>query len=186
MISSYNSMKNVLSMLNLYSFDSTNIRNELLAYSHALDGVNVGLAELIEECFVDTAYTYGLSNRELLFGALRDDVSYLKRRTMLKGRENITSTYFTLPKIKKALKSFGLECEIIEYPSLYTVVINAIGEYSKNQQAWINSEVLKIMPAHLNVQVIFDGVSWDESDSKNNTFSTIDNLNYTWNTIDNL
>lgn len=186
MSDTYTSMKNSLSTLSIYEFEGTNISNELKAYALVLDEINAELSEMIDECFIDTASSYGLSQRELTIGAVRDDLTIDKRREMLKLRESICKSSFTVEKIKESLRSFGLQFELKEYPSLYIVNVDARGSYSQKEQAWIRTEVEKIMPAHLSIQVIFCGPTWDESDSKDNTFSYIESLCYSWDTIDNL
>lgn len=180
------SMSNALEALSLYDTNSKNISCELLAYASEFDKLNEKLIHMLNECFVNTATDYGLSEREKLIGAVRDDQSVEKRREMLKIRESIDSSYFTLSKIKKALKSFGLDYVLYEYPSLYMVVVDAVGDYTKEQKAWISTQVQKIMPAHLSVQVIFNGISWASIDAKNNDFHDMDILNFTWQQIDNL
>lgn len=186
MSDTYISMKNALSTLSLYDFDDTNISNELKVYAYVLDELNNELNVMLDECFIDTASSYGLSQRELIIGDVRNDLSVDKRREMLKLRESICKSSFTVEKIKESLKSFGLQFELKEYPSLYIVNIDARGSYSAKEQVWIRNEVEKIMPAHLTAQVIFGGPTWEVSDNKNNTFSYIDSLSYTWDTIDNL
>lgn len=186
MVSAYTSMTNALNKLNLYSFDDTNVSYELKVYAYFLDELNNEILILLNECFIDSASSYGLENRELIIGAKREDLSVEERRDMLKLRESICMSSFTVEKIKEAINSFGLKCEIFEYPSLYLVRVDAVGDYSTAQQAWIRTEIEKIMPAHLEVQVIFSGPTWNESDSKNNTFTAIDSLDYTWNEIDNM
>lgn len=185
MISSFESMRESLSKLNLYDFSKANISNELKTYAWFFDMLKEELCTMLNECFVDTAQSYGLSEREAIIGAKRDGVSILERRNMLLLRESINKSSFTVSKIKESLKSFGLECEVYEYPSQYTVVLDSIGDYSKSQIAWIKTEVEKIMPAHLNVEIIINGATWSYSDSKDNTFSYIDSLDMTWNEIDN-
>ena len=183
---SYNSMAKSLGALSLYDLESENISNELKAYAFIIDEINDELIEMLQECFIDTASTYGLANRELIIGAVRDDLTIEKRREMLKLRESITKSSFTVEKIKESLRSFGLEFELHEYPSLYIVNVNAKGSYTTEEQAWIRSEINKIMPAHLQVQVVFCGPTWEQSDENDSTFSYIDSLDYTWDTIDNL
>ncbi|MBQ2970941.1 MAG: DUF2313 domain-containing protein [Ruminococcus sp.] len=182
----YTSMTDALSAFNLYSFDNTNISTELSVYAYFLDELNAELTTMLNECFIDTASYYGLSYRELIIGAERMDLSVVQRREMLKLRESICKSSFTLEKIKESIRSFGLDFEIYEYPSLYIVRIDAVGDYSKAERLWITSEIEKIMPAHLSVRLVFGGPTWEECDSKNNTFSAIDALNYTWQEIDNL
>lgn len=183
----YISMKESLSTLSLYSFDKTNIVYELEAYALMLDKLNSELEKMLKECFIDTADSYGLENRELIIGVKRDDLTISKRREMLKLRESIDQSSFTVDKIKKSLSSFGLvDYTLKEFPYLYTVVIDTLGSYTEPQKAWIRSQVEKIMPAHLNAYVVFNGPTWQQSDTKNNSFSYIDSLDYKWEEIDNL
>ncbi len=181
----FESMKESLSRLNLYDFDNTNISNEMKAYAFVIDSLYEQLCLMLRECFIETAQTFGLSNREMIIGAKVENDNVESRRKMLMLRESINQSSFTVEKIKESLNSFGLECKVIEYPSLYTVVIDTIGEYPEDKRVWISSEIQKIMPAHLIVEVIFNGASWELSDSKNNTFSYIDSLGLTWEEIDN-
>ncbi len=183
---SYNFMKKALLPLGLYDINDNNIDYELLSYAQVLDEMKFELTEMLRECFLSSAVSYGLYNREVIVGKKRDDLSIKERRNMLTLREQIDSSSFTLEKIRSSLESFNLLCDIHEYPSLYMVVLDAIGEYTKEQKSWIREQVQKIMPAHLLVQVVFGGVTWQESDSKSNTFSYIDSLNLSWENIDDL
>ncbi|MDO4748899.1 MAG: hypothetical protein Q4A12_06975 [Eubacteriales bacterium] len=186
MTDTYSFMKSSLDKLSIYSFDNTNIDIELQVYAQVLDELNNTLVEMLDECFCDSASSYGLSQRELVIGAVRDDLAIAQRRNMLKLRESIDKSSFTLEKIKASLESFGLtDYDLNEYPSQFTVVIYANGIYTSSQKAWIRKQVEKIMPAHLITYVIFNGPTWDESDSKNNTFEYIDSLDKTWEEIDN-
>ncbi len=182
----YTSMTQALSAFNLYSFDNTNISRELRVYAHFLNELNNELQTLLDECFIDSASSYGLSIRELIIGTERTDLSTAQRREMLKLRESICKSSFTVEKIKESIRSFGLDFKIFEYPSLYIVRVDAVGDYTKEERAWITSEIEKIMPAHLGVQVVFGGPTWEKSDNNNKTFLEIDTLNYTWHEIDNI
>ena len=186
MKSYFDTMKKALHSTSLYEVDYNYLWYELMTYASEIDTINADIIDMLNECFINTASSYGLSNRELVIGALRDDLDIEKRREMLTLRERIDTSCFTVPKIKQALESFGLEFELIEYPSLYTVVVDTIGHYDKKQQTWIRNEVRKIMPAHLSVDVIFNGLRWQTIDLKNNTFSYMDSLFMTWKEIDNL
>lgn len=186
MSDTYTSMKKSLTPLGIYNFNRTNINTELKAYAFVLDEINNEIQEMLSECFIDSAKSYGLTNRELVIGAQRDDLSVEQRREMLLLRESITKSSFTVQKIEESLRSFGLQFDLLEYPSLYIVSVNARGSYSEKEQAWIRNEVEKIMPAHLIVQVVFCGPTWEQSDSKNSTFSYIESLDLCWDEIDNL
>ncbi len=179
-------MKEALYPLDLYSFDDTKISYELMAYSVVFDELNNELCTMLSERFVQSASSYGLSEREIVVGAQREDLNIEERREMLMLRNSLDNNSFTLSKIKNALKSFGLSCNVYEYPNQFVIVLDAIGTYKSEQQAWIRAEVQKIMPAHLQVQVIFGGPSWDTIDQNNNTYAYLDSLDMTWDSIDNL
>ena len=109
------------------------------------------------------------------------------RRKMLSLREVIDSNCFTVDKIKSAIESFCLrKCILSEYPKLCMTGIEISGDFTHAQKEWIKEQIRKIMPAHLFLNISFNGYAWEYCDSKNNTFSYIDNLDYTWETIDNL
>lgn len=183
----YISMKQATQKLGLYSFDNTNVSNELMAYSRTINELNEELLDMLFECFIDTACSYGLENREEIIGNVRNDLTLSKRREMLKLRESINQKSFTLAQIKESLKSFGLsDFEIYEYPSIYTIVVDIVGDFTFAQKAWIRTQIQKIMPAHQKVYAVFNGPTWEQSDSKNNNFSHIDSLDYSWEEIDNL
>ncbi len=187
MRAAYSSMEEALSKLSLYDFNNTNISYELTCYALQFDALNTLTREMLSECFIDTASSYGIENREIIIGALRDDLTLTKRREMLTLRESIDQTSFTLQHIRKALKSFSLDdFEIYEFPKIYTIVVDIKGDYTNAQKAWIRAQILKIMPAHQVVYVVFNGPSWEQIDSNNNDFTYIDSKNYSWEDIDNL
>ena len=186
MKSSLQTMKKAHHSTRMYDTESKNINCELMTYAMVLDELNMKLLEMARECFVDSAQSYGLENRELVIGVIRDDLDLEKRRQMLKRRELIDSSCFTLSKIKESLYSFGLDFELYEYPKLYEIVIIAKGEYTKAQQAWIRQEVRKIMPVHQQLHVIFGGPTWTHIDNNDKSFLYMDNQSLTWDQIDNL
>lgn len=183
---SYATMKKVLESTGLYDTDKQNINSELVVYASELDRIKNKLLYMLCECFINTAQTYGLALREQVFGAVRDDLTIEKRREMLTLREQLDSSCFTPEKIKSALESFGLEFELYEYPSLYSVVIDTVGHYTAKEKSWIRSQVKKIMPAHLVVEVVFNGPSWVKIDGYSNTFLYMDSCDMTWAEIDDL
>ena len=93
---------------------------------------------------------------------------------------------FTPAGIRKALDSFGLEYVISEFPTLNRLNIEAQTDYSKAEQAFISREVSKTVPAHLEFQLVFNTLTWNELDARNKTFSALDNDNLMWEEIDSL
>lgn len=187
MIQSKVSIRNYLADIPLYDAENPSLDVELSVYSFLIDELNLEIEKMLCECFIDTATSYGLENKELLISDVRDDLTIEQRRAMLRLRENIDSSSFTVKKIKEACDSFAqCKCKFIEYPSLYTVCVEIVGNYKSAQIALIKQQIKKIIPAHLNLNISFNGYPWSYSDLKNNRFEYIDNLDYTWEKIDNL
>lgn len=187
MVNSSVSMEKYLERIPLYDVNNSVLSNELAVYSFLIDELNAEIEKMLCESFIDTASSYGLENKELLISDVRDDLTIEQRRAMLKLRENIDSSSFTVSKIKEACDSFALcKCKFTEYPSLYTVAIEIVGNYKDAQISLIKQQIKKIIPAHLNLSISFNGYPWSYNDLKNNRFLYIDNLDYTWEKIDNL
>ena len=186
MKSSFETMYSALSCTSLYSDDAENLRAELMAYATVFDEINKELCDMLNERFVCSAESYGLSEIERIIGAERNDLDIYKRRQSLMLRGAINSQCFTPDAIKEALRSFSFEFELQEFPQASMVVVKAVGEYSLSLIRWITAQVLRIMPAHLMVQVVFSGPKWSEIDESNNTFSYMDSKDFSWNQIDNL
>ncbi|MCD8025632.1 MAG: hypothetical protein LUF33_01500 [Clostridiales bacterium] len=67
---SFTSMKSKLLPLGLYTIeDGSNLYAELKAYAAGLDSVFENLDTMLREYFIDTAQTYGITEREKLIGA---------------------------------------------------------------------------------------------------------------------
>lgn len=187
MVKSKASMESCLLTVPVYNVSDPLLVAELSAYSILIDELNEKTEEMLLECFIHTASSYGLENKELLISDVRDDLSVEQRRKMLALRECIDTSSFTVKKIKQACDSFALcECRFSEYPSLYMVAIEITGDYTNAQKSLIEQQIKKIIPAHLVVNISFNGHTWEHSDSKDNTFSYIDSLDYTFKEIDNL
>ncbi len=187
MLESRVSMENYLSAVPVYDVNNPLLTAELSSYSFLVDELNEKIEEMLRECFIHTASSYGLENKELLISDVRDDLTVEQRREMLSLRECIDSSSFTVSKIKQACDSFALcECRFTEYPSLFTVAIEISGNYTSAQKSLIEQQIKKIIPAHLALSLSFNGYTWADCDLKNNRFLDIDNLNYTFKEIDNL
>lgn len=177
-----------LSGLEIYNLDDpdSNIALELEVYATELERLTEDTAQMLDECFVESASDYGLSNLEEIFGTARDDLSTESRRQMLLKRMSLNNNDFTLDGIQKALESFNLEYTISEYPSYNRLVIIADTNYTIAQKEWIKAEVEKIIPSHLEFSLVFNSLSWEELEAEDLTFAAIDNRDLTWNEFDTL
>lgn len=180
------SMINKLSPLGVYNLNSdTVIYAELAAFAVGLDVYRESLETLLRECFVATAESYGIENRELAVGKPREDLLLEKRREMLFNRLSFSAGDFTPEGLKKALSFIGIDGTVSEQPEAQRIsIFVADGEYPLAEREWISAQIKGILPAHLEWDVVFSGFSWSVSDSKSNTFSVIDGKGYNWKKID--
>ncbi|WP_449075855.1 putative phage tail protein [Ruminococcus sp.] len=157
MMDSYTSMVKKLTDTKLYSV-RTGGRTyaELKAFSTGLDLLFNELDEMLKEYFIDTAQSYGLTERERFTGAVRDDLSIEKRRELLKIREQTNEEFCTPEGFNKILEGYGLgNFKITENPSQNALSIKISDSLSELNKVWVNKMIEKDFPAHLEITVEF-------------------------------
>lgn len=178
------SMKRAMLPLGIYRKNAENLTNELKVYADEIERLYTEIDALIPEGFITTATGIGLKEYEELFGPEQDSLSPQTRRERLLGRMNLGEGDFTPAGIRKALDSFGLEYTISEFPTLNRLNIVAQTDYSKAEQTFIKEEVEKIVPAHLEFQLVFNTLTWSELDARDKTFAQLDSDDLEWDQID--
>ena len=111
---------------------------------------------MLKEYFIDTAQSYGLTERERFTGAVRDDLSIEKRRELLKIREQTNEEFCTPEGFNKILEGYGLgNFKITENPSQNALNIKISDSLSELNKVWVNKMIEKDFPAHLEITVEF-------------------------------
>lgn len=154
---SYTSMVKKLTDTKLYSV-RTGGRTyaELKAFAAGLDLLFNELDEMLKEYFIDTAQSYGLTERERFTGAVRDDLSIEKRRELLKTREQTNEKFCTPEAFNKILQGYGLGgFELIENPQKNALTVKIYDALDEQNKAWVNKMIENDFPAHLAVTVDF-------------------------------
>ena len=185
MMTAFDRMKERLSKIRVYDDDAVVLGWELKAYAAEIDRLYIRLEEMFRERFISTAQDIGLSAYEKIFGPERVDESVEERRRQLLLRINLGNNDFTVEGFHKALESFGLNYIISEFPEIGRMNVIATSDYSPIEQAWIKNEVSKIVPAHIEFQLSFNTLTWEQWDGMNRTFSAYDEEDLTWDQIDN-
>lgn len=180
------SMKKKLAPLGLYKLEHSHIEDELVVYAIELDRLRAESDRLLREAFLSNAEEEGLSMTERLFSRPRTELSVQTRRQMLLNRLCLGLSDFTLAGLRKALDSFHLSYTICEYPSLNKLVVLAQGDYPESEERWIEQEAEKFVPLHLEFQLDFNSLSWEEIDVRDLTYSAFDSENRTWKALDKL
>ena len=181
----YEAMKRSMAPLRIYSDDAKAVDRELRVYAAELELLYGELDAMFGERFIGTARDMGLRVYEELFGPERSELSTELRRERLLMRMNLGEGDFTPAGIRKALDSLGLGYDISEFPELNKLNIVAVTEdYTRAEQAFIEREVGKIIPSHLEYQITFNTLTWSQTDAMDRSFAAIDSEDLTWKQID--
>ncbi len=180
----YEAMRRRTGAVGIYDDNAPVLEWELESYAEELERLYTELDGMFRERFISTAEAVGLREYEELFGPERSDWSVEKRREMLHLRMNLGEGDFTPEGIRKALESFGLSYVLSEFPDLNRLNIAATADYSDAEQGFILREVSKIIPAHIEFQLTFNTLTWDDIDAMNKTFSEIDAEDLSWAELD--
>ena len=166
--------------IGIYAADAEELNAEWRTYADELERLFDTLDAILPERFILTAGDRGLSAYESLFGPVHSDEPTASRREHLLQRLTIRGTDFTPDGIRQALDSFGLSYTIAEFPHYYRLSIIADTDYSVSRQTYIRREVEKIIPPHIDFQLVFNTLSWAELDARDKQFASIDDDNMTW------
>ena len=177
-------MKQALSAIRLYDTDAPQLSAELSAYADELERLYGELGEILPDRFLLTAGDRGLRAYEEMFGPARSGSTLEERRRLLHLRLTLGGGDFTPGGIRQALDSFDLDYVIAEFPRFDRLNIIAQTDYTKAQQRFILRETAKIIPAHIEYQLVFNTMTWSELDARSLTFAALDQENLTWAQID--
>ena len=107
-----------LSPIKLYSLkEGGNTYNELSAFAVGLEILRFELSEMLLECFLSSAESYGLSRYERLWGGEREHLPTDKRREMLISRSSLNLNDFTPQGVSKIFDLLGVAGTINEFPA---------------------------------------------------------------------
>lgn len=150
-MNSYNSMKSKLDAIGLYNItEQSCISSELKAYACELDRLWSELDVMYRECFIETAETYGLAQRESLAGREKSGSSLEKRRDMLKLQQQMMGGECSLSSFERFLKSFGLnDFEISEEASSFKIAVAINDALTEEEKTEAEIKIAAEIPAHI-------------------------------------
>lgn len=179
------SMVSGMKATGIYTLDgTTQVDRELRAYAAGLDMAFDALAELQRESYVATASDYGLFNREstLQIGAAGDTQ---ERRSRILRRCAITPNSFTRADMEYALAVPGAEVEVCECMAEKKIYVNCKDADAQSEQGLSIQKAAKLfLPAHLNAELDFRSISWNNIDGENPSFDTLDGRSLPWDAVD--
>lgn len=179
------SMLSILKATEIYALGGSSLVDyELQAYAVGLYLVYDVLTKLEQESFIATALDYGLLNREDQFRISAPRTAQERRSAILKHGA-ITPNNFTKIDMEHALTMAGLDTEICESAAAKKLYINCLGQAADETARQFALKTAKLfLPAHLNAELDFRSISWNNTDDSNEVFNTKDGFGYTWDAID--
>ena len=157
MINIKNNIKQILDPLLIYDLKEGSMTDkEISVYSKFLQSISDKIDELLNESIIQTAKSYGLSNKLMLLPIkIGDNDSLNTQRQKLINMLSLSSNNFNKTDIITVLKSIGLECDIIENKKEETITVSSKNKDIDQKEVKIFKELLsKMLPAHLDI--IFD------------------------------
>ena len=162
---------------------STAVDFELQAYAAELNLVYDALALLERESFAATATDYGLALRLRQFGLPSGGA--VEERAAVLELGAVTPDDFTGDGVTSALHAAGLDCEITENAAAQKLYLNCSAELvsSASRNAAVKTAKL-FLPAHLNAELDFRSISWNNIDQADNVYDALDAFDLTWDAVD--
>lgn len=157
MMSSYDSMKEKLNAVGIYSIDeNSNISKELSACAEGLDSLFETLDTMTKEYFIETAENFGIERREKFLGKEKEEYSTEKRREMLMLQEQNMGGKCTPDAFCDILRSCGLtDFTFTELPTSFRLSITINDTLSQEQKKIVTERIKLEFPLHLLVAINF-------------------------------
>ena len=179
------SMYSKLKSAKIYALNGNTIVDyELMAYAEGLNLAYDMLQELEEESFAVTASSYGISLREQQFG-LTAQGGTEQRRAAILSLGAVTPNDFTRTGIQRAMNAAGFCCEICEAIGTEKLYVNSLTQAADTEERDCAIKTAKLfLPAHLNAELDFRSILWNNIDQMDETFDSHDGAELVWDSID--
>ena len=182
MSSCMDTMRSLLRSTGIYSLEEGGlVEAELLSYAAVLEDLECLLTDTAREAIPLTAQNSGLVAYEELLGQDPADLSVQKRRDMIVYALSMQPKDFDKQGILRALRSLGIETEILEQPLEERITVK-ITEFSGNIHDYdkLREDARGILPAHLEIIFEMSSFTWDEFDAKDLTWDEFEANSFTW------
>ena len=153
---SFTAMQNALLANGIYEItEDTRLYAELKAYDAGLQMLHDQLDELLQEALIPTAVSYGLEEKELLFGLNLSSCTEEERRKLLCMRGAINVNSFSKADFLNILESGGIDAEVTESPSTQQIGVQVLSVKGSKTQQEMQKTVSDYIPAHAECTVAF-------------------------------
>lgn len=157
---------------------------ELASYAEELNPIYDALTLLERESFAATASDYGLTQYARQF-CIPTDGHMEQTRAAVLAMGTVTPENFTKDEMITALKSAGLSCEMTENTAGQSLYLNCPEKIADSDARDAALKTAKLfLPAHLNAELDFRSISWNNIDRADESCDTMDTHEFTWDTVD--
>ena len=156
-MSEFQRMSDILSATGLYNAERNSLLfAELKAYAEGLDMVFDELEEMLRECFVETAESYGLTMRETWLKRYNPDRTLETRRNAIKSALSVSQSVYTYSGMRKIRDSFNLHGDFNAYTSPMKVTFTCTDTLTNTQKNTLEKQMKRFMPCWLEFEFIGD------------------------------
>ena len=180
----YESLKNLLRPMYLYDPDGPRSNGELLALGAALDGVCAPADTLAKECVVPSAERYGLDAYEEILPERPAAPDLAARRAAIMALLQIDETSFTIDALNATLAGCGIAAKAAESGTWYTVTVTFPGTRGVPADVErLQKRIEAILPCHLNVQYVYDFLTWRQLEAAFSSWAALEAGPATWDAL---
>lgn len=154
-MTSLESMTAKLAPLRLYEItEGSEIYTELAVFAAELDAAFAELEVMTRECFIETAQSWGISEREKFTGKEKTALSLEERRELLKTAEYITGADFRTSGFESFVRSCGAQdFTYHEGPSLAKINLIIHDELDSGTKKLLEERMEAYCPANCKIAI---------------------------------
>lgn len=154
-MSEFQQMKEILSATGLYDVsEGSLIYAELMAYAKGLDLLFDELEEMLRECFVVTAQSYGLTIRENFLKRFHLDNTLEGRRNAIINALSVCQTDYTYAGMRKIRDSFNVHGDFHASVSPLKVTFQCTDKLTSSQKQLLADQMKRFMPCWLPFELV--------------------------------
>lgn len=155
-MNAFESMSEKLSKTGLYdTSEGKLVYAELMAYAEGLDIYYNIIDELLRECFVSTAETYGLTSRENMISVFNNNTDIDGRRKSIISALSVHCTDFIEEKFKKCIDIFNINGTFTYDAENYKMIFECTDDIAQENREALVKQLKAFNPAHLDFEVVF-------------------------------
>lgn len=176
-----------LEPLRLYSLRTGSlVDRELAAYDAAFSTLEELSAEVLKQAFVQTADGDALARYESLVGLPpRDKLDDETRRALVLYRLGSAPLDFHREGMINSIRAAGMEPELDEHPESESLTVRCVTIVDSSlEQDGLTARVRTVLPAHLESEIDYGGLTWDRFDGKEINWDDWDAADFTWTIFD--